>query len=67
MQNPKLVVEGIALPDAPIVRHGQFDIQGGGGAWTFGRGRIFFRTKWQQDYFFAGPSGRIIFFIIEHV
>ena len=40
------------------IRHGPFDIQGGGGKglWFLVRAKIFF---------FAGPSGQIIFFIIE--
>ena len=44
------------------IRHGQFDIQGGG-AWVFGPGQnIFLRQNRSKIIFFAGPSGRIIFF-----
>ena len=48
-----------------FVRHGPFDIQGGGGggAWVFGPGQnIFFGQNRSKFIFFAGPSGRIIFF-----
>ena len=38
----------------------------GGGAWVFGPGQnIFFWQKRSKIIFFAGPSGRIIFFITE--
>ena len=44
------------------IRHGPFDIQGGG-AWIFGPGKnIFFGQNRSKIIFFAGPSGRIIFF-----
>ena len=47
------------------LRHGPFDIQGGGGAWNFGPGReIFFGQNRSKIIVFAGPSGRIIIFFI---
>ena len=47
------------------IRHGPFDILGGG-AWNFFPGQeIFFRQFWSKIIFFAGPSGRIIFFITK--
>ena len=50
------------------VRHGPFEIQGGGGgAWVFGPSQnIFFGQNRSKIIFFAGPSGRIIFFITEN-
>ena len=48
-----------------IVRHGPFDILGGGGLGLMSGPENFFRTISEQGYFFAGPSGRIIFFITE--
>ena len=50
------------IPLHLTLRHGPFDIQGGGGgAWVLGPGQdIFFRTKSEQD-FFSGPSGRCFF------
>ena len=48
------------------LRYGPFDIHGGGGAWDLCLGRkIFFRQYRRKVIFFAGPSGRIIFFITE--
>ena len=45
-------------------RHGPFDILGGG-AWNFFPGQeFFFGQFWNKIIFFAGPSGRIIFFIL---
>ena len=45
-----------------IIRHGPFDIQGGGGLGFWSRPSYFFRKKLEQGYFSVGPSGRIIFF-----
>ena len=46
------------------VRHGPFDILGE--AWNFFPGQeFFFRQFWSKIIFFAGPSGRIIFFITK--
>ena len=48
-----------------VLRHGPFDILGGG-AWDLGLGRIIFFGQYRSKFiFFAGPSGRIIFFITE--
>ena len=53
------------LPVQGIVRHGPFDILGGG-AWDLGPGqKIFFGQYRSKIIFFAGPSGRIIFFITK--
>ena len=47
------------------LRHGPFDILGGG-AWDLSLGRKFFFGQYRSKViFFAGPSGRIIFFITE--
>ena len=46
------------------LRHGPFDILGGGWDLCLGR-EIFFGQYRSKVIFFAGPSGRIIFFIIE--
>ena len=41
-----------------IIWHGPFDIQGrGGGLGFLVRAKIFFQTKWEQDYFFRRPFG----------
>ena len=59
IQNIRSTVRNISI------RHGPFDIQGGG-AWVFGPGQnIFFGQNRSKIIFFAGPSGRIIFFITE--
>ena len=43
------------------IRHGQFDIQGGGlGFWS--GPKYFFKTKSEQDYFFCRPFGPVNFF-----
>ena len=45
-----------------LIRHGPFDIQGGG-AWVFGPGQnISFGKNRSKVIFFAGSPGRIIFF-----
>ena len=50
-----------------LLRHGPFDIQGGGGAWVFDLGQdiFFFRQNRSKIIFFAGPSGRIIIFFFS--
>ena len=47
-----------------VLRHGPFDIQGGGGGGLeFLSGpRIFFRTKSEQDYFFSPALWAGLFF-----
>ena len=51
-----------SLERSPSIRHGPFDIQGGG-AWNFGPGReFFFQTKSERDYFFRRPFGPDYFF-----
>ena len=51
--------------DHSTLRHGPFDILGGGPG-TYVWARIFFFGQYRSKViFFAGPSGRIIFFITE--
>ena len=46
-----------------LFRHGPFDILGGGGLGFRSGPEIFFWTQYRSKViFFAGPSGRIIFF-----
>ena len=46
----------------PVNMHGPFDIQGGGRAWVFGPGQMFFSDKIGARFFFAGPSPDYYFF-----
>ena len=45
-----------------LIRHGPFDIQGGGLGFLVRAKIFFFRQNRSKIIFFAGPSGRIIFF-----
>ena len=52
------------VSNAYLIRHGPFDILGGGGAGILVWAGIFFFGQYRSKIiFFAGPSGRIIFFI----
>ena len=60
---PVLSLKALQRKSRKQVRHGPFDIQGGGGGLEFWSGpRYFFRIKSGQDYFFRRSFGSDYFF-----
>ena len=57
----------VIVMNVKTIRHGPFDILGGGGgAWDLCLGRKFFFGQYRSKViFFPGPSGRIIFLMPE--
>ena len=57
-----LLAFSFIVPRPWSIRHGPFDIQGGGGLGFWSGPRYFFQTKSEQDYFFRRPFGPDFFF-----